>query len=160
MTSKMHRTSLPPEQSRPLKSGSPPQMKDQKLPPITELAVTSLALMLVGGVYLAAHLPGRPSLAPPVATLAMGAALTLIAVAMLSRIRPFAWGTFFLVARWALVAYLVIAGLLSFVFIYDDTRGAILGVLLVTLVVFALDVPMVIAFTVARYQDPLSGERS
>ncbi|MDA8373617.1 MAG: hypothetical protein M0Z91_05115 [Actinomycetota bacterium] len=65
-----------------------------------------------------------------------------------------------MVARWALVAYLVIAGLPSFVFIYDDTRCEILEVLLVTLVVFALDVSMIVAFTVARYQNPLSGGRS
>ena len=72
-------------------------------------------------------------------------------MALLSRVRPFAWGTFFLVARWALLAYVVIAGLLGFVFVYDHTRGATLVVLVLTLVVFALDVPTIVAFTVARY---------
>jgi len=130
-----------------------PSTLERRLPPIAELAVASVALMLSGGVYLAAHLPRQPPLAPAVGLLAGGGALTIAAVVLLSRVRPFAWATFFLVARWALLAYVVIAGLLGFVFIYDHTRGSTLAVLLLTLVVFALDVPMVIAFTVARYQE-------
>ena len=109
--------------------------------------------MLSGGVYMAAHLPGHPPLAPAVGLLAGGGVLTVVAVVLLARIQPFAWATFFLVARWALLAYVVIAGILGFVFIYDHTRGATLAVLVLTLVVFALDVPMIMAFTVARYQD-------
>lgn len=54
-------------------------------------------------------------------------------------------------ARWALLAYVVIAGILVFVFVYDHTRGSTLAVLILTLVVFALDVPTIMAFTVARY---------
>lgn len=50
------------------------------------------------------------------------------------------------------MAYAVIAGLLGFVFIYDHTRGSTLAVLISTLVVFALDVPAIIAFTVARFE--------
>ncbi len=127
---------------------------DRRLPPVAELAVASVALMISGGVYLAAHLPRLPPLAPAVGLLAGGAVLTVVAMALLTRIHPFAWRTFFLVVRWAFVAYLVIAGLLALVFIYDDTRGATLAVLMLTLVVFAVDVPIIVAFTVARYADP------
>jgi hypothetical protein len=127
---------------------------DRGLPPVAELAVASVALMLTGGVYLAAHLPGHPGLAVPVATVAAGALLTAVDLVLLSRIRPFAWPVFFLVFRWALVAYLVIAGLLGFVFIRDHTPGATLAVLVATLVVFAVDVPVILAFTVARYAAP------
>ena len=125
---------------------------ERKLPPVAELAVTSVALMLAGGVYLAAHLPVRPPLAPAIGLLAGGAVLTVVAMALLGRIRPFAWGTFFVVARWAFLAYLVIAGILGFVFVFDHTRGSTLTVLVLTLVVFAVDVPTVIAFTVARFE--------
>lgn len=123
----------------------------RRLPPVDVLAVVSVALMLIGGVYLAAHLPGHPGLAVPVATVTAGAVLTAVDLVLLSRIRPFAWPVFFLVFRWALVAYLVIAGLLGFVFIRDHTPGATLAVLVATLVVFAVDVPLILAFTVARY---------
>jgi len=125
----------------------------RQLPPVTELLVASLALMLSGGVVMAAHLPGRPPLGVPTGLLVAGAALTAVALVLLSRARPFAWGAFFLVLRWALLAYLVIAGVLMFVFVYDRTSGATLAVLVATLVVFALDVPTVMAFTVARFHE-------
>jgi drug/metabolite transporter (DMT)-like permease len=125
-----------------------------RFPPVAELAVLSVALMLSGGIYLAAHLPRHPPLGPAVGLLVAGGVFSVASVALLVRIRPFAWDSFFLVARWALLAYAVIAGILGFVFIYDHTRGSTLAVLILTLVVFALDVPMIIAFTVARYAKP------
>lgn len=128
----------------------------RRLPPIAELIVASVALMLSSGVYLAAHLPKPPPLGPVVGLLVAGGVLSLVALGLLVRIRPFSWSTFLLVARWAFLAYLVIAGLLAFTFIYDHTRGATLGVLLASLAVFAIDVPVVIAFTVARYADTSS----
>lgn len=126
---------------------------DARFPPVAELVVASVAMMLAGGIYLAAHLPVPPPLGPAVGLLIAGGVLTLAALALLARIRPFAWGKFFLVWRWALLAYLVIAGMLAYVFIFDHTRGDTLVVLLITLFVFALDVPTVIAFTVARYDE-------
>ena len=140
---------------RSTQDGSGPTVLERRLPPVAELAVASVALMLSGGVYLAAHLPNPPPLAPAIGLLSGGGALTACALVLLSRIRPFAWGTFFLVARWALLAYVVIAGLLGFVFVYDHTQGATLAVLILTLVVFALDVPAIMAFTVARYHGTL-----
>ena len=131
-------------------------MLERGLPPIAALVVVSLAVMLSGGVYLAAHLPSPPPLAPAIGLLAAGAALTVVALVFLVRVRPFAWDTFFLVARWAVLAYLVIAGLLGFVFVFDHTKGATLVVVILTLAVFALDVPTVIAFTVARYEETSS----
>ena len=54
--------------------------------------------------------------------------------------------------RGALLAYCVIAAMLEFVFIHDGTRGRVLLVLTLSLVVFAAHVPLLIGFTVARYQ--------
>lgn len=139
-------------------AGVPP-VASRRLPPVAELTVASLILMLSGGIYLASYLPRQPALAPAIALVGTGAALTAAATVALCRIRPFAWATFFLVGRWCLVAYAIIAGLLAFVFIYDHTGGATLAVLVATLAIFAVDVPMIIGFTVARYQevsDPLA----
>jgi hypothetical protein len=124
----------------------------RRLPPVAEIAVASVALMLIGGIDLAARVPGRPSVAIPAGFVGAGAILTMVDIVVLSRIRPFAWSVFFLVMRWALLAYLVIAGLLEYVFVFDHTAGAALAVLTGTLVVFAIDVPTILAFTVARYQ--------
>jgi uncharacterized membrane protein (DUF4010 family) len=76
----------------------------------------------------------------------------LVAAAMLARVRDFAWHTFFVVAGWTLAAYVVIAGMLEFVFVLDHTRGGLLVVLTLILAVFAVDVPLLLGFSVARYQ--------
>jgi Tfp pilus assembly protein PilX len=44
--------------------------------------------------------------------------------------------------------------MIAFAFVRDHTRGAPLAVVLVMLVIFALDVPLIIAFTVARFSSP------
>ena len=72
---------------------------------------------------------------------------------MLLRLPDFAWDRFFQVSGWALVAYVVIAGMLEFVFIIDQTRGALLVLMTTILVIFALDIPIVLGFSVARYQE-------
>jgi hypothetical protein len=126
----------------------------RRLPPIAELVMASMATVIAGGIYLAAHLPQRASLVPAVGLLAAGGALLVVAAALVSRLRPFAWRVFFQVAGWALVAYAVIAGLLEFTFVYDHTRGSLLVVLTLSLIVFALDIPLLLGFSVARYQHP------
>lgn len=59
---------------------------------------------------------------------------------------------FFGVGRGALLAYCAIAAMLEFVFILDGTRGRVLVVSTLSLMVFAAHVPLLIGFTVARYQ--------
>ena len=125
----------------------------RRLPPVTELCIGSLALMLAGGVFIAANLPGAVPLGPPAGLLVGGGLLTALAMGLLARARQFSFKTFFQVVRWALLAYLVISGLLAYVFIRDGARGPMLVVLVATLLLFAVDVPTVIAFTVARHQE-------
>ena len=131
---------------------------ERRLPPISEVATTTIAIVVAGGVYLAAYLPRRAPLAPAFALVGLAAVLVLWNIAMLSRISRFAWDKFFLVARWALVAYLIIAGMLEYVFVLDHTRGAILLVLTLMLAVFAINVPLLLAFSVARYQPAGDGQ--
>ena len=70
------------------------------------------------------------------------------------RVKDFAWDRFFAVAKWSLLAYTVTAGLIAYAFIQDHVRGGVLVVLLLSLVIFAVHVPTLIGFTVARYYDP------
>ena len=44
--------------------------------------------------------------------------------------------------------------MLEYVFVLDHTRGTMLVVLTSMLIVFAVDIPTLFAFTVALYQDP------
>jgi hypothetical protein len=60
------------------------------------------------------------------------------------------------VGRWTLLSYVIAAGLIEFAFVKDHTRGAPLVVLTAMLVLFALDVPLIISYTVARYQSARS----
>ncbi|MFC0082207.1 hypothetical protein ACFFRE_08610 [Aciditerrimonas ferrireducens] len=148
-----------PGTSRPDEPVVPPEpplpfVLTRRPPPVAELVVASVVCMLAGGIYLASSLPGRPPLAPAIGLVATGAVLTGLALVTLGRARRMDWGRFRQVVRWALVAYAVFAAILVFVFVKDHTSGAVLGVLVATLVVFAVDVPTVLAFTVAWYQQP------
>lgn len=123
-----------------------------RLPPITQLAIASMILVVIGGIYLAAHLPQAAPLGLPVALVAVSLLLMIANVVALTRIREFAWDAFFLVGRWTLLAYVVIAGMLEYVFVTDGTRGGALVVLTLMLIVYAVDIPLLLAFSVARYQ--------
>lgn len=126
----------------------------RRFPPVAELAIGSLTLVVIGGILMASYVPRRPPLGGPAVLTAVSAALALTSVFLLSRLRPFAWGRFFLVFRWALLAYVISAGMIGFAFVRDHTRGTPLALVVVMLVIFALDVPIIIAFTVARYSSP------
>ena len=126
-------------------------MSERPLPPVTQVAMVSMALIVAGGIYLSAHLPRHVPLAPAIALLAASALLLLVNVVALSRVRDFAWERFFSVGRWSLLAYVVIAGFIEYAFLQDHIRGGALVVLTLSLAVFAVHVPMLVAFTVARY---------
>jgi hypothetical protein len=112
-------------------------MNEQRLPPVTQVGMASLALIVAGGIYLSAHLPQRVPLAPAVVLLALSALLLV--------------GNLFALAKWALLAYTITAGLIEFSFLRNGLSGGPLVVLTLSLVVYAVHVPMLIGFTVARY---------
>jgi hypothetical protein len=129
-------------------------VNEEKLPPVTELAMASLALIVAGGIYLSSHLPQGVALAPAVVLLSVSAALLAINLFLLSRVRGFAWDRFFQVGKWSLLAYVCIAGMIEYVFLRNHLRGGPLVVLTLSLVVFAVHVPTLVGFTVARYHQP------
>ena len=126
-------------------------MDDSKYPPVTQIAMASMALIIAGGIYLSANLPEHVSLGPAVVLLALSAALMAFNVLSITRVKDFAWDRFFAVAKWSLLAYVVIGGMIEFVFVHDHTRGGALVVLTLSLLVFAIHVPVLMGFTVARY---------
>jgi hypothetical protein len=127
-------------------------MSERALPPVTQLAMTSLALILIGGIYLASHLPQQVPLTPEWILLAASAVLLAVNLIALSRVKDFAWKTFFAVGRWALLAYAITAGLIEFAFLRDGMSGGPLVVLTLSIIVYAIHVPVLIAFTVAQYE--------
>jgi hypothetical protein len=127
-------------------------MVDRKLPPVTEVGAAAMVAVAVGVIYNAAYLPKHAQTGVAIAILAVAAGLELANGVLLARIRDFAWPRFRQVAGWALAAYLVIAGMIEFAFVYDHTHGTQLVILTLMLVLFMLTVPVLIAFTVARYE--------
>ena len=126
-------------------------MNERPLPPVTQLGMASLSLIVAGGIYLSAHLPRQVPVGPAVALLVGSALLLAVNVFLLSRVQGFAWDRFFAVGKWSLLAYAVIAGIIEYVFLRNHLRGDALIVLTLSLVVFAVHVPMLVGFTVARY---------
>lgn len=124
---------------------------EQRVPRVTHAGVTALALLFSGGIYLASYLPQQPSLAPAIGLLAGALGLVLWSLIALARTPGFAWRTFGVVARWVLLAYVVISGMFVYMFVRNGTRGDSLVVMILMLVVFALAVTLLVAFTVARY---------
>jgi hypothetical protein len=129
-------------------------MTERRLPPVTQVGMASLALIVAAGIYLSAHLPEHVPLGPAIALLVASALLLAGNVFALSRVEGFPWRRFFDVAKWALLAYAIVAGTIEYAFLRNHLSGGPLVVLTLSLVVFAVHVPMLIGFTVARYDEP------
>jgi hypothetical protein len=124
----------------------------RKLPPVTEIGAAAMVAVAVGVIFNAAYLPRHAPTSVAVAILVVAAALEATNLVLVWRIEDFAWARFKQVAGWFLLAYAVIAGMIEYAFVYDDTRGTQLVILTLMLVLFMLNVPVLAAFTVARYE--------
>lgn len=143
---------------------TPTTPADRKLPPIPQLGIGALVLTVASGIYLAALAQRHPNLLPPSLLLAGAAAAILSAAALLLRVQVWNWPKFKKVFGWALLEYSVIAGMLVYVFLLDHMPSSTLTLFLIALVIFALDIPMMFGFSVARFQvlpsprDPAVGQ--
>ena len=126
-------------------------MNERRLPPVTAVAMTSLALIVAGGIYLSSHIPQHVPLAPAIALLVASTLVLVVNYALLRRVPHFAWHRFFSVARWALLAYALTAGMIEYAFVRNHLKGGPLIIVTLSLVIYALQVPTLIGFTVARY---------
>jgi len=133
---------------------APSSRANMSAPPVTALGMVSIGLVAGGIIWLASHLPDRAPLGPAIACLAAAVCVLVASVVLLVMQKEFAWRRFFQVAGWALLAYVVIAGMIEYAFVYDKTRGPVLVLMTLLLATFTLTVPLLLAFTVARFQDP------
>ena len=129
---------------------------EPRMPPVIEAGALSLALAISGVIYLTSTLPSVPPIAPAIGLLAAAALVVVLNAVLLARTPGFAWRQFFLVFQWALLGYGIVAGLLMFVFIHNDLPTKQLVLLIATLAIGAVDIPMILAFSVARFADPES----
>jgi len=134
-------------------TNAPAPVADRPYPPIAWLTTGALGFVVIGGIIMASYSPRVAPLKTATALLVAGAVLLLGAVGLLLRIGEFAWSRFFKVFKWALLAYVIEAGMIEFAFLKDQLRGTSLLIVTLMLVVFATSVPITIAFTTARYAD-------
>ena len=127
---------------------------DIRRPPIWECGVAALVLVVVSVVYLASYLPGKPSVAPAYALLAGATALVVAQLVLIGLLSRFSRSSLHTVGGWALAAYVVIGGMIEYVFLRNHTRGEELALLTWGLALFVIDVPLILGFSVARYQQP------
>ncbi|MBI4301523.1 MAG: hypothetical protein HY664_02840 [Chloroflexi bacterium] len=130
--------------------GAGPQEK--KLPPVGLVGTLALGLAIAGVIYLTSYLPKEPSFTPAIGFLVAAAAAVMVNAIALARVQGFAWRIFFVVGGWTLLGYGLISGLLMFIFIHNNLPTRQLAFQIATLFVLAVDVPMMLAFSVARYQ--------
>lgn len=123
------------------------------MPPIGWLSTLALGCVIVGGILIASAAPHPAHLLAPTALLVSAWVLMAVALTLLARITAFSWTTFARIFRWALLAYVIMAGMIEFAFVHGHTRGTTLWEVTLMLVIFALSVPTNIAFTTARYAD-------
>ncbi len=126
---------------------------DRPFPPVAWLTTGALALVVVGGIVMASYAPRRAPLGLVAVLLGLAVVLLVTVVVIFARVRDFAWSTFALVFKWALLAYVVEAGMIEFSFIRNHTSGSSLALVSGMLVVFGVSVPTTIAFTAARFAE-------
>jgi len=119
---------------------------------VIEIGVVAMALCIAGTIYLTSYVPRTPALGPAIGLVVAAAAVVVANAAILSRVGGFNWCLFWKVGRWTLLGYAIIAGMLMFTFIYDRLPTGQLALLVGTLAVFAIDIPMMLAFSVARFE--------
>ena len=123
----------------------------RKMPPVAWCSSIALILVIIGGIDLASYAPRRAPLSIPIALLAAAVLAMAVSLVLLARVTDFGWSTFRTVFRWALAAYVVVSGMIEFAFVHDRVRGSSLLVVTLMLVIFAVSVPMNIAYTTARF---------
>lgn len=125
--------------------------QNTKIPPVTQIGVVALALVVIGGIYMSAYYPKGGLIGFPATLAVISSLLVCWNLVSIARSPALAKDPFIKVGRWTFLVYLVIAGMIEYVFIYDGTRGTSLLVLSLMLLVLAIDVPTIVAFTVARF---------
>ena len=133
-------------------TGAQPYLGDQTRSPIVAASIAAIAFAFLAIGVIAAYLPKSVPLAWPETFLVISAILTVVAVVLLSRRQSFAWPLFFEVVRWVCILPLIFAATAIFIFLADGTSGVTLGIMIAVLLLAAINIPLVIGFSVARHE--------
>jgi len=129
-----------------------PYLGDTSRSPVVGCMLASIVCAFLSVGIIAAYLPRPAPLSWSVGFLVASAALLAGALVFLLRRRHFAWRLFFAVARWVLVLTLVFTAMAVYVFVSDGTPATTLAIMAVVLLLAAVDIPVLIGFSVARHE--------
>lgn len=129
--------------------------KARDSPPVAKVGMLALAVFAAGGIYVSFRLPHHIALAPAAVLLGLSALLLVGNLFTLTRVRGLALDRFLESGYWAMLACLPIAGLIVYELVRDHVSGGPLLMLTLTVAVYAVHVPMLIGFAVARYYHPI-----
>jgi len=130
------------------------RLDTRSLPPIPALCELSLAATIAAAIVLAIALPRAANLVAPICLAVLAWILIVIAAVLLATIRPFNYRIFKMVSVRQLLAELVVAGMLEFVFLRDRLPDGPLVVFSVLVGSFSVSVALLMGFQVARWQEP------
>jgi hypothetical protein len=137
-----------------------PYLGDTSRSPIVAATIGSIVSAFLAVGFIASYLPRPAPMAWPVGFLIASGLLWVAGLALLLRLQRFAWSLFFAVARWISVLTVLFAGMAVYVFIADGTSGGTLAVMVTVLVLAAINIPIVVGFSVARHErEPATGEQ-
>jgi len=126
---------------------------ERSLPPVPMLCELSLAATIASAIVLAIALPKAPHLLAPILLAILAWVLIVVAAIMIATIRPFNYRIFKMVSLRQLLAELVVAGMLEFVFLRDHLPTGPLVVFSVLVGSFSVSVALLMGFQVARWQE-------
>ncbi len=129
-----------------------PYAGDTKGSPVAWCSSLALACAFIAIGIVTSYLPREAPLAWALGFLIVSGVLTLGAVVSLSRRRGFAWRLFFNVARWVFLVTMVFTAMGIYIMVYDQVKGAMLAVISAVMLLAAVNVPILIAFCVARHE--------
>ena len=129
-----------------------PSSGDTTRSPIVGCTIGSIVCAFLAVGIIAAYLPQAVPLMWPMVFLGVSGALLVAALILLARLRHFAWSLFFAVARWIIVLTAVFVAMTVFVFVVDGTDGLTLTVMAIVLILTAINVPILVGFSVARHE--------
>ncbi len=114
----------------------------------------TLILVVVSVIVLASYIPDIPNTIPVYIMLAAGTILIGVQLFLIGSLDNFSRSSFHTVGGCALLAYIVIGGMIEYTFIRNHVRGEELALLTWGMALFVVDVPLILGFSVARYQAP------
>lgn len=112
-------------------------------------ATAALTCAVIGGIYIGSTIGGHSSLLPAVIVAVVAYLFMTVSLVGLILNHHYSRPSFVKYVRGALLAYLLEAGILEFVFAYDHVSSTVIVILSALLVIFATSVPVIIGHTLA-----------